>query len=107
MAFYFKNTKKCIIMTQENKEDFDNINVCRFCAEEIISDKVRDHCHLTGNFRGPAHITCKKNVKQKDSNFIPFAFHYFSNYHCQLFFKKLVDIKNGKVTFKIIPKTND
>ena len=48
MTSYFKNTKKDIIMTQEDKEDFDNNNICRFCGREIISDKVRDHSHLTG-----------------------------------------------------------
>ena len=33
MAFYFKNTKKDIIMTQEDVEDFDNNNICRFCEK--------------------------------------------------------------------------
>ena len=107
MAFYFKNTKKDIIMTQENEEDFKNNNNCRFCEKEILSDKVRDHCHLTGKYRGPAHNTCNINVKQKDSNFIPFIFHNFSNYDCHMFFKKLVDKKNHKVKFDIIPKTNE
>ena len=57
MAFYFKNTKKDIDMTKENEEDFKNNNICRFCEKEILSDKVRDHCHLTGKYRGPAHNT--------------------------------------------------
>ena len=107
MAFYFKETKQDIIMTQEDIEDFKNNNICRFCEKEILSDKVRDHCHLTGKYRGPAHNTCNINVKQKDSNFIPFAFHNFSNYDCHMFFKKLVDLKKEKVKFKIIPKTNE
>ena len=107
MAFYFKNTKEDIIMTKENEEDFKNNNICRFCEKEILSDKVRDHCHLTGKYRGPAHNTCNINVKQKDSNFIQFAFHVFSNYDCHMFFKRLVDLKNDKVEFKIIPKTNE
>ena len=106
MAFYFKNTKKEIIMTKEVDEDFKNNNICRFCEKEILSDKVRDHCHLTGKHRGPAHNTCNINIKQKDSNFIPFAFHNFSNYDCHMFFKRLVDLKKDKVKFKIIPKTN-
>ena len=46
-------------------------------------------------------------MKQKDSNFIPFAFHNFSNYDCHMFFKKLVDLKKDKVKFEIIPKTNE
>ena len=44
---------------------------------------------------------------EKDSNFIPFLFHNFSNYDCHMFFKRLVDKKNDKVEFKIIPKTNE
>ena len=101
-----KTLKKDIIMTQENKEDFDN-NIGRFCEKEIFSDKVRDHCHLTGKYKGPTHNTCNINVKQKDSNLLPFAFHNFSNYDCHMFFKRLVDLKKDKVKFKIIPKTNE
>ena len=107
MAFYFRETKKDIIMKQEDKEDFKNNNICRFCEKEILSDKVRDHCHLTGKYRGPAHNTCNINVRQADSNFIPFAFHNSSNYDCHMFFKRLVDLKKDKVKFKIIPKTNE
>ena len=29
MVFYFKNTKKDIIMTKEDEEEFKNNNVCR------------------------------------------------------------------------------
>ena len=72
-----------------------------------MSDKVRDHCHLTGKYRGPAHNVSNINVKQKDSNFIPFAFHNFSNYDCHMFFKRLVDLKKDKVKFKIRPKTSE
>ena len=107
MAFYFENTKKDIIISKEKEEDFKKNNTCRFCEKEKLSDKVRDHCHLTGKYRGPAHNTCNINVKLKDSNFIPFAFNNFSNYDCHMFFKRLVDLKKDKVKFKIIPKTNE
>ena len=107
MAFYFKNTNEDIIMTEENEEDFRNDNICRFCEKNIESDKVRDHCHLTGKYRGPAHSKCNINVTQKQSNFIPFIFHNFSNYDCHMFFKKLVDKKNDKVKFDIIPKASE
>ena len=107
MALYFKNTKKDIIMAQEDKEDFDNNNNCRFCVKEILSEKVRDHCHLTGKYRSPAHNTCNKNVKQKGSNFIPFAFHIFSNYDCHTFFKRLFVFKKDKVKFNTNPKSNE
>ena len=106
MAFYFKNTKKDIILTQKDEEDYKN-NISRFCEKEIITEKVRDHCHLTGKYRGPAHSKCNINVTQKQSKFIPFIFHNFSNYDCHMFFKKLVDKKKDKVDFDFIPKTNE
>ena len=107
MAFYFKNTKKDIIMKEEDEEDYRNNNICRFCEKNIDCDKVRDHCHLTGKYRGPAHSKCNINVTQKQSSFIPFIFHNFSNYDCHMFFKKLVDKKKDKVDFDTIPKTNE
>ena len=55
-------------MTKEDEEDYKNNKICRFCAKYIESDKVRDHCHLTGKYRGPGHNTCNINVKQKDSD---------------------------------------
>ena len=71
-------------MTEKGEEDYKNNNIFRFCEKEILSDKVRDHCHLTGKYRGPAQNVCNINVKQKDSNFVPFVFHIFSNYACSL-----------------------
>ena len=91
MAFYFKNTKKDIIMTEEAEEHYKYNNICPFCEKIIESDKVRDHCQLTGKYRGPAHNTCNMNVTQKESNFILFVFHNFSNYDCHMFFKRLVN----------------
>ena len=56
-AFFFENTKKDIIMTEEDKEDFDSKIICRFCENKIKSDNIHDHCHLTGKYRGPAPNT--------------------------------------------------
>ena len=58
MVFSFKNTKKDIIMTEKDEEDYRNNNICRFCEKNIESDKGRDHCHLTGKYRRPAHNKC-------------------------------------------------
>ena len=107
LAFYFKNTKKDIIMKQKDEEDYRNGKNCRFCEKEILSDKVRDHCHLTGKYRGLAHSKCNINVTQNESNFIPFVFQNFSNYDCHMFCKRLVNKKKDKVDFEIIPKTNE
>ena len=34
MAFYFKNTKKDIVMKKEDEEDYRNDNVCQFCEKK-------------------------------------------------------------------------
>ena len=107
MVFLFKNTNKDIIMTKEDEYDYRSNNICRFCESEILSDIVRNHCHLTGKYRGPTRSKCNINVTQKQSNFTPFMFHNFSNYDCHMFFKQLVDKKKEKVEFDVIPKTNE
>ena len=68
MAFYFKNTKEDIIITEKDEEDYKNNNICRFCEKEMLSNKVRDHCHLTGKYRGPAHSVCNINVSNTETN---------------------------------------
>ena len=87
MNFYFSKFKKDIIMTKVDKEDFENINNCRFSEKEILSDKVRDHYQLTGKNRGPAHSKCNFNVKQYQSIFNSDILHSYSNYDCHLCFK--------------------
>ena len=75
--------------------------------KKFFSDKVRDHCHLTGKYRGPAHSNCNFNITQDKSIIIPFVFHKFSTYDCHTFVKNLVDEKIDELKFKIIPKTNE
>ena len=75
--------------------------------KKLIDNKVRDHCHLTGKYRGAAHSICSIDVTQKQKIFIPFRFHNFSNYGCHRFFKKIVGKKNDKVKFDNISKTNE
>ena len=77
MAFYFKNIKKDVIMTEEKEEKYGNDNIYRFCEKNIESDKVRDHCHSTLKFREPAHSKCNNNVTQDRGNMMHFKFHNF------------------------------
>ena len=91
MAFYFEHTNKDIVMTEEDEEDFKYNTICRSCEKNVESDIVRDYCHLTGEYRGPAHSKGNINVTQKQSNFSPFTFHDFSNYDSHMFFRELVE----------------
>ena len=51
---------KDLIMTNEDEEIYNNSHICWICKQELNTDKVRDHCHVTGKFRGAAH---KCNLK--------------------------------------------
>ena len=75
-------------MTKKGEEDYRNDKICRFCEKNIECDKVKDHFHLTVKYRGPAHSICNNIVTQKQSNYLPFIFHKFSNYDSHMFFFK-------------------
>ena len=64
IVFYFENIKKDVIMTEDEK-DYGNNNICRYCTKNVLNDKVRNHCHLTGKYRKSAHNNCNINVTQK------------------------------------------
>ena len=52
-----KHLKKHLIMSEE-EEQFQSSNTCLICEKRIDDDdneKFRDHCHVTGTFRGTAH----------------------------------------------------
>ena len=78
---------KKIIYTEENKKNFTSAVVCHICEGKLGKDRVRDHCHLTGKYRGAAHENC--NLNYRIPKFIPVFFHNLSGYDSHLFIKKL------------------
>ena len=52
-----------------------------------FDEKVRDHCHITGEFRGAAHNEC--NLKYRVPRFYPVIFHNLARYDAHLFIKEL------------------
>ena len=52
-------------MTEEEEDLFQKGNNCWICKIFINDneDKVRDHCHITGKFRGTAHRNCNVNFQ--------------------------------------------
>ena len=57
-----KHFNRNLIMTKEENEQFQSNNICWICEKLIDDEKVRDHCHMTGKFRGAAHWTCSINL---------------------------------------------
>ena len=91
-----------IIMKKKDKRDFKNATHCCICEGELGDDKVRDHCHLTGKYRGAAHTKC--NIEFKVPKFFPVIFHNLSGYDSHLFVRNL-GISEGKVN--CIPLTDE
>ena len=75
-------------ITPEEQEQFNQASNCWICGKLLnIKDKVRDHCHYTGRYRGAAHNIC--NLKYSKPNNISVFFHNLSGYDSHLFIKKL------------------
>ena len=90
--------KKEIILTNEEEESYENQKVCYICEKEFSTDtndentfklyhKVRDRCHYTGKFRGPAHNIC--NLRYKIPKEIPVVFHNGSTYDYHFIIRQL------------------
>ena len=80
--------KKNILLTLEEKKDYVELKLCYICKKEFDNNdndkkqqKVRDHCHYTGKYRGAAHNIC--NLRYKIPKEIPVVFHNgsTSDYH--------------------------
>ena len=78
---------KEIIFGVKEREEFDEATECWICHGELGLDRVRDHCHLTGKYRGAAHNKC--NLQYRRPKFIPVVFHNLSGYDSHLFIKNL------------------
>ena len=67
------------MMTKEDNEDFKNSTKC-WIRDNGYADnhaKVRDHCHITENYRGSAYRDCYINLKLNQK--FPVVLHYLKN----------------------------
>ncbi|XP_065682280.1 uncharacterized protein LOC136095509 [Hydra vulgaris] len=92
---------KNMIFTPEDKNSFNNAKVCHICERKLKKDRVRDHCHITGKYRGAAHNDC--NLHFKIPKFIPVFFHNLTGYDSHLFIKKLSGDGTSKEKINCIP----
>ena len=79
--------KKNMIFRKEEEERFNKETKCWICKGDFNDDKVRDHCHFIGRYRGAAHNTC--NLKYGKPDFTPITFHNLGGYDSHLFIKEL------------------
>ena len=51
-------TPKPKLLTATELQSFASATICHICAKPLVGDKVRDHYHITANYRGTAHNAC-------------------------------------------------
>ena len=84
--------KKKIIFGKKEEERYNEETKCWICKGEFDDkdknkEKVKDHCHYTGRYRGAAHNKCNLDYRKPD--FTPVVFHNLSGYDSHLFIKNL------------------
>ena len=75
---------KNLVMTEKEEYLFQESNNCWICKKLIDNEdeKVRDHCHITGKFRGAAHWDC--NINFQLTKKFPVIFHNLNSYDSHL-----------------------
>ncbi|XP_014476714.1 PREDICTED: uncharacterized protein LOC106745535 [Dinoponera quadriceps] len=63
---------------------------------------MRDHCHLTSRYRGPAHSRC--NLNYRNSHIIPAFFHNLSSYDAHFIIERIANSFEGSVDLLPINK---
>ena len=84
-----------MLITEEEEETFGNATRCWVCNSDFVdNDKVRDHGHYTGKYRGAAHSKC--NLALKKDKTIPVGFHNGTKYDFHLLVRELGRV-NGHI----------
>ena len=99
-----KEFNKQLIMTDNDELSFKLEQKCHIC-EESYKDKdirVRDHCHITGKYRGSAHQDCNLKLRLKPEGIkIPVIFHNLRGYDSHFIMQQI-----GEITKKHTYKNN-
>ena len=89
MKKYFN---KPLRMTEENEQEFKKATTCHICDKKYTEKdiRVRDHCHITGKYRGSAHQECnlKLRINPKEIK-IPVIFHNLRGYDSHLIMQEI------------------
>ena len=93
---------KMMFLSPEEEQSFKRAKYCSICEGKLNEDRVRDHCHITGKYRGATHNKC--NLNCRTPRIIPVIFHNLQGYDAHLFIKKIGNIKGR---FKCIPSTEE
>ena len=92
-----KHFNKPLVMTEVDEQNFKTMDGCHICGEKYTDKdmRVRDHCHITGKFRGSTHQECnlKLRIKPEDIK-IPVIFHNLRGYDSHFIMQQIGEIAN-------------
>ena len=78
-----KEFNKPLKMTKKDEDKFKKAEECYICNKKYTNEdiRVRDHCHITGKFRGSAHQECNLELRVNPEQLkIPVIFHNLRGY---------------------------
>ena len=90
-----KHFNKPLKMTMENEIDFKKAIKCHICDQHYTDKdiRVKDHCHITGIFRGSAQQDCNLKLRIKPDNIkIPVIFHNLLGYDSHFIMQQIGEI---------------
>ena len=90
-----KHFNKPLVMTEDDEQRFKTRDGSHICGEKYTDKdvRVRDHCHITGKFRGSAHQECnlKLRIKPEDIK-IPVILHNLRGYDNHFIIQQIGEI---------------
>ena len=99
-----KEFNKPLKMTKEDEKEFNKAEECHICNIKYNDDdiKVRDHCHITGKYRGSAHQECNLQLRVNPEKVkIPVIFHNLRGYDSHFIMQEIgAIVKNHSYTNK-------
>ena len=97
-----KYFNKPLRVTEKNEEAFQKTEECHICDRKYTDKdvRVRDHCHITGKYRGSAHQECNLKLKIEPEKIkIPVIFHNLRGYDSHFIMQQIGEIVK-KHTYK-------
>ena len=98
-----KHFDKPLRMTKEDEEEFEKVKECHICDKKYTEKdiRVRDHCHITGKYRGSAHQDCNLKLRLNPEEIkIPVIFHNLRGYDSHFLMQEIGAIVNNNTYTK-------
>ena len=90
-------------ISKEQQNEFHRTTICHICNGKLTKkDKVRDHCHVTGEYRGAAHRNC--NLQFKISTKVPVVFHNLRGYDSHFIMQEIGEFD---LDISVIPSNSE